>query len=125
MVTVPLELVELIIDYAWGCLSTISSHQHAQSMTRWMLVSHDWLKVVLSVVFRDLWITSYAHLEYILHICRTNSFVCELAGITDVYLHLTRNCRSLMHTHCTTIRHWKYLRIYFYLPLLKFTTLIY
>jgi hypothetical protein len=95
MVAVPLELVELIIDYAWGCLSTISSHQHAQSMTRWMLVSHDWLKVVLSAVFRDLWITSYTHLEYILHICRTNSFICELAGITDIYLHLTQNCRSL------------------------------
>ncbi|KAJ7755114.1 hypothetical protein B0H16DRAFT_1886375, partial [Mycena metata] len=26
-------------------------------MTQWMLVSRDWLKIVLFVVFRDLWIT--------------------------------------------------------------------
>ncbi|KAF7373398.1 hypothetical protein MSAN_00549400 [Mycena sanguinolenta] len=92
----PPELVELIIDYAWGCLST-SSHQHALSMTRWMLVSHNWLKIVLSIVFRDLWITSGAHARYIIRICRTNtSFVCELAGITHIQWHLTRTCRSLI-----------------------------
>ncbi|KAJ7822450.1 hypothetical protein B0H13DRAFT_2447823 [Mycena leptocephala] len=59
-------------------------------MTHWMLVSRDWLQIVLSIVFRDLWITSYAHIKYIAHICdRSNtSFVCELAGITDVRRHL-------------------------------------
>ncbi|KAJ6476232.1 hypothetical protein C8R45DRAFT_1158909 [Mycena sanguinolenta] len=89
------EIVELIIDRAWGCLST-SSHQHGLSMTRWMLVSHDWLKIVVAVVFRDLWITSDVHLSHILRICRTNtSFVCELAGITEIHQHLTRTCRCL------------------------------
>ncbi|KAJ6520226.1 hypothetical protein C8R45DRAFT_1086109 [Mycena sanguinolenta] len=90
----PPELVELIIDCPWSCLST-SSHQHGLSMTRWMLVSHDWLNIVLPVVFRDLWITSDAHFEYILRICHSNiSFICELAGITRIR-HLIRTCRSL------------------------------
>ncbi|KAJ7659394.1 hypothetical protein B0H17DRAFT_1145342 [Mycena rosella] len=92
----PPELVELIIYHAWGYLST-SSHRHAYSMAQWMLVSHDWLQIVISVVFRDLWITSYAHIGYITHICRSNnpSFICELAGITDVPQHLAQTCRSL------------------------------
>ncbi|KAJ6476174.1 hypothetical protein C8R45DRAFT_1102453 [Mycena sanguinolenta] len=91
----PPELVELIIQYAWGCLST-SSHQHGLSMTRWMRVSHEWLRIVLSIVFRDLWITSNAHTAYILRICRTNtSFVCDLTGITDIHWHLIQTCRSL------------------------------
>jgi len=91
----PPELVELIIYHAWGCLST-SSRRHSHSMARWMLVSRDWLKIVLSVVFRDLWITSYAHIKYITHICRSNaSFICELAGITDVRRHLAQTCHSL------------------------------
>ncbi|KAJ6476224.1 hypothetical protein C8R45DRAFT_1102494 [Mycena sanguinolenta] len=90
------ELIELIIDEAWGCLST-SSHQHALSMTRWMLVSHDWLKIVLSVVFRDLWITSDAHLQYVHRICTSKtSFVCGLAGIAHTRRHLIRTCRSLI-----------------------------
>ncbi|KAJ7601497.1 hypothetical protein DFH06DRAFT_1352727 [Mycena polygramma] len=91
----PLELVELIIHYAWGCIST-SSHRHAHSMTKWMLASRDWLNIVVSVVFRNLWITSPVHLEYILHICRSNtSFVCRLAGIMDIHEHLAQTCRSL------------------------------
>ncbi|KAJ7712036.1 hypothetical protein B0H16DRAFT_1744544 [Mycena metata] len=93
---VPPELVKLIIDHAWGCLST-SSHGHAYAMAQWMLVSRDWLKIVLSVVFSHLWITSVAHMEYIAHICRTNamSFICELAGIHDARRHLSQTCRSL------------------------------
>jgi hypothetical protein len=53
-------------------------------MANWMLVSHDWLKIVLSVVFRDLWITSLAHIKYIVRMSRPSntSFICELAGIT-------------------------------------------
>ncbi|KAJ6476197.1 hypothetical protein C8R45DRAFT_934813 [Mycena sanguinolenta] len=91
----PPEVVELIVDCAWGCLST-SSHQHGLSMTRWMVVSRDWLRIVCSVVFCDLWITSVAHLSYILRICDSNaSFVCELAGITDIRQHLIRTCRCL------------------------------
>ncbi|KAJ7291532.1 hypothetical protein C8J57DRAFT_1705108 [Mycena rebaudengoi] len=91
----PPELVELIIYHGWGCLST-SSHRHAYSMANWMLVNRDWLNIVLSVVFRDLWITSHAHIEYIVDICLSNtSFVCELAGITDVRRHLHETCRSL------------------------------
>ncbi|KAJ6476233.1 hypothetical protein C8R45DRAFT_1077179 [Mycena sanguinolenta] len=86
------EIVELVIDRVWGCLST-SSYQHGLSMTRWMLVSR-WLKIVLSIVFRDLWITSDdAHLQYFLRICNSNiSFICGLAGITDIHQHLTRTC---------------------------------
>ncbi|KAJ6476154.1 hypothetical protein C8R45DRAFT_371412 [Mycena sanguinolenta] len=91
----PPELIELVIDFAWGCLST-SSHQHGLSMTRWMLVSHDWLNIVLSIVFRDLWITSDVHFEYLVRICVTNtSVVCGLVGITDIQRHLTETCRSL------------------------------
>ncbi|KAJ6483013.1 hypothetical protein DFH09DRAFT_1212804 [Mycena vulgaris] len=95
----PPELVKLIIYHAWvcawGCLST-SSHRHAQSMAHWMLVSRDWLKIVLSFVFRDLWVTSPTHIKYITHICRSNaSFICELAGITDVRRYLAQTCQSL------------------------------
>ncbi|KAJ7438459.1 hypothetical protein FB451DRAFT_159678 [Mycena latifolia] len=74
----------------------IIHHRHAHSMVHWMLVSHDWLKIVLSVVFCDLWVTSDAHIKYITHICRSNaSFICELAGITDVRRHLAQTCHSL------------------------------
>ncbi|KAJ7929689.1 hypothetical protein B0H13DRAFT_2538677 [Mycena leptocephala] len=66
-------------------------------MANWMLVSRDWLKIILSVVFRDLWITSFAHIKYIVRICTSpnTSFICELAGITDVRQHLIQTCRSL------------------------------
>ncbi|KAJ7911553.1 hypothetical protein B0H13DRAFT_2328210 [Mycena leptocephala] len=96
MVHVPPELVELIVYHAWGCLST-SSHRHAHSMANWMLVSRDWLKIVLSVVFRDLWITSYAHIKYIVRMSRPSntSFICELAGIANMRRHLIQTCRSL------------------------------
>ncbi|KAJ6512100.1 hypothetical protein C8R47DRAFT_1093477 [Mycena vitilis] len=91
----PAELVELIIYHAWGYIST-SSHRHAHCMASWMLVSRDWLKIVVFVVFRDLWITSRPHLKYIRHICRSNtSFVCKLAGIMDIHNHLAQTCRSL------------------------------
>ncbi|KAJ7613766.1 hypothetical protein DFH06DRAFT_1344522 [Mycena polygramma] len=98
----PPELVELIIYHAWNCLST-SCHRHAHSMMRWMLVSRDWLKIVLSIVFRDLWIPSDAHCLYMIHVYRSNeSFVCELSGITDPRQHLARTCRSLTISvyHC-------------------------
>ncbi|KAJ7655670.1 hypothetical protein DFH06DRAFT_481534 [Mycena polygramma] len=91
----PPELVHLIVYQAWDCLST-SSHRHAHSMTQWMLVSHDWLDIVLYIVFRDVWITSRWHKDYIEHICSTNkSYACGLAGITDVRQHLVQTCRSL------------------------------
>jgi hypothetical protein len=62
-----------------------------------MLVNRDWLKIVLSVVFRDLWITSFAHIEYIVHISTppNTSFICQLAGITHVRRHIIQTCRSL------------------------------
>ncbi|KAJ7760431.1 hypothetical protein B0H16DRAFT_1813859 [Mycena metata] len=92
----PVEVVEQIIRDAWGCLST-SSHRHAYSMAQWMLVSRDWLQIVLSVVFRDLWVTSPAHLKYIVNACKSNpeSFICRLAGIADVRQHLNEACQSL------------------------------
>ncbi|KAJ6492766.1 hypothetical protein C8R47DRAFT_421671 [Mycena vitilis] len=91
----PPELVELIIHHAWGYIST-SSHRHAYFMASWMLVCRDWLRIVLSVVFCDLWITSCAHLDYLVYIHRSNtSFVCGLAGIIDLRRHLARTCRSL------------------------------
>ncbi|KAJ7654440.1 hypothetical protein DFH06DRAFT_1202438 [Mycena polygramma] len=65
-------------------------------MSQWMLVSRDWLNIVLSVVFRDLWITSRAHIQYILDICNNNSsFICTLAGVSNVNQHLTETCQSL------------------------------
>ncbi|KAJ7276984.1 hypothetical protein C8J57DRAFT_1504820 [Mycena rebaudengoi] len=90
----PPELVERIVCCAWNCLST-SSHQHARSMTNWMLVSRDWLNIVVSIVFHDLWITSRAQINYIVTICFTPSFICKLGGITNVHRHLARTCRSL------------------------------
>ncbi|KAJ7715135.1 hypothetical protein B0H16DRAFT_1616972 [Mycena metata] len=91
----PPELVELILYHGWGCLTT-SSHRHAHSMTTWMLVSRDWLKIVLSVVFRDVWITSFAHITYLARICTQNtSFVCQLAGILEPHKYLNETCRSL------------------------------
>ncbi|KAJ7752463.1 hypothetical protein DFH07DRAFT_825379 [Mycena maculata] len=96
---VPPELVELIVYHAWGCLSS-SHHRHAQSMTSWMLVSRDWLKIVLSVVFRDLWITSYAHIMYILRISTPSntSFILQFAGITDVH-----RCEGEYAAQCTEL----------------------
>ncbi|KAJ7630039.1 hypothetical protein DFH06DRAFT_1224718 [Mycena polygramma] len=92
---IPPELVEQIIYHGWNCLSS-SSHRHGYSMTQWMLVSRDWLKIVLPVVFRDLWLTSRAHAEYINSICEDHpSFICTLAGITDVHKHLKETCQSL------------------------------
>ncbi|KAJ7461387.1 hypothetical protein B0H11DRAFT_2056965 [Mycena galericulata] len=92
----PPELVELIVYHAWSCLSS-SSHRHAHSMANWMLVSREWLKIVVSVVFRDLWITTDAHIKYIIRISAPSntSFICGLAGITDVHQHLVQTCRSL------------------------------
>ncbi|KAJ7755167.1 hypothetical protein B0H16DRAFT_731028 [Mycena metata] len=94
----PPELVEQIIDHAWGCLTT-SSHRHGYSMTQWMLVSRDWLEIVLSVVFRNLWITSNAHINYIIDCGNTQkSFIFELAGIPgpEIYRHISQTCRSLI-----------------------------
>ncbi|KAJ6507881.1 hypothetical protein C8R47DRAFT_1099863 [Mycena vitilis] len=61
-----------------------------------MLVSREWLIIVLSVVFRNLWITSRAHLRYIVRICLENtSFVFTLAGISNIHHHLAETCQSL------------------------------
>ncbi|KAJ7433424.1 hypothetical protein B0H11DRAFT_2121746, partial [Mycena galericulata] len=92
----PPELLELILYHAWSCLSS-SSHRHAHSMANWMLVGRDWLKIVVSVVFRDLWITTDAHIRYIVRICTPSntSFICGLAGITDVSQYLVQTCRAL------------------------------
>ncbi|KAJ7843829.1 hypothetical protein B0H13DRAFT_2097350 [Mycena leptocephala] len=94
----PVELVELIIYNAWGCLST-SSHRHGFSMTQWMLVNCDWLIIVISVVFRDLWIVTPAHMNYIHSWLEPRSsrttFIFQLAGIPDVQEHLCQMCRSL------------------------------
>ncbi|KAJ7729395.1 hypothetical protein DFH07DRAFT_1066217 [Mycena maculata] len=91
----PAELVELIIYQGWGCLST-SIREHGRSMARWMLVSRDWLNIVVSVVFRDLWITSQAHLLYTVCLCSSDaSFIAQTAGIAHPRQHLADTCRSL------------------------------
>ncbi|KAJ7019206.1 hypothetical protein C8F04DRAFT_1148432, partial [Mycena alexandri] len=66
-------------------------------MAQWTLASREWLILVLVIVFRDLWIISPAHYEYtIIDICNSNSsFICELAGISDVRQHIAKNCQSL------------------------------
>ncbi|KAJ7736602.1 hypothetical protein DFH07DRAFT_779672 [Mycena maculata] len=95
MGTFPPELVELIIYHAWGCLSN-SIREHGRSMARWILVSRDWLNIVLSVVFRDLWITSLRHLLYIAHMCSSDtSFIFQTAGITHPRRYLANTCCSL------------------------------
>ncbi|KAJ7630052.1 hypothetical protein DFH06DRAFT_1439621 [Mycena polygramma] len=92
---IPPELVEQIIHHGWNCLSS-SSHRHGYSMTQWMLVSRDWLKIVLSVVSRDLWLTSPAHANYINSICEDRpSFICMLAGVPHFSEHLAETCQSL------------------------------
>ncbi|KAJ7184757.1 hypothetical protein C8R46DRAFT_1208935 [Mycena filopes] len=48
-------------------------------MVQWMLVSHNWLAIVHSIAFRDVWITSNWHSDYIRHIWSTNaSYICGL-----------------------------------------------
>ncbi|KAJ7762523.1 hypothetical protein B0H16DRAFT_516093 [Mycena metata] len=65
-------------------------------MTQWMLVSRECLMIALFIIFRDLWVTSPAHHEYIIGICTSNSsFICALAGILDVRQHLANRCQSL------------------------------
>ncbi|KAJ7762546.1 hypothetical protein B0H16DRAFT_516609 [Mycena metata] len=91
----PPELAEQIIYHGWNCLSS-SSHRHGYAMTQWMLVSHEWLEIVLSIVFRNLWITSRAHIQYIVNMYDHHpSFICRLAGISNVREHLAKTCRSL------------------------------
>ncbi|KAJ7628463.1 hypothetical protein FB45DRAFT_38469 [Roridomyces roridus] len=91
----PPELVELIVGYGWDCLST-TNYRHAYAMTQWMLVSRDWLRIVATIVFRDLWITSIPHMHYICGIViASESNVCQLAGIDNPRKYITENCRSL------------------------------
>ncbi|KAJ7628367.1 hypothetical protein FB45DRAFT_918117 [Roridomyces roridus] len=63
-------------------------------MTQWMLVSHGWLKIVIPIVFRNVWITSIPHMHYMSKIVDA-SFICQLAGITNVAKYFKENCRSL------------------------------
>ncbi|KAJ7681140.1 hypothetical protein B0H17DRAFT_72318 [Mycena rosella] len=122
----PPELVELIVYHAWDCLST-SSHRHAHSMANWMLVSRDWLKIVLSIVFRDLWITSHAHIQYIVDVCcksSNSSFICELAGITDVRRHLAQTCRSLTVSVYHSYGYWRFRSPSYAIPCESITPII-
>ncbi|KAJ7603119.1 hypothetical protein FB45DRAFT_1045928 [Roridomyces roridus] len=61
----PPELVELIVGYGWQCLST-SSHRHAYSMTCWMLVSREWLSIVVPIFLRDA-----SQISYLAQNCRS------------------------------------------------------
>ncbi|KAJ7608325.1 hypothetical protein FB45DRAFT_1039666 [Roridomyces roridus] len=80
----PPELVELIVRYGWECLST-SSHRHAYSMTSWMLVSREWLSIVIPIFLRDVWATSHS-LMIMLHLfasCRSPGLADQLAGVPN------------------------------------------
>ncbi|KAJ7608329.1 hypothetical protein FB45DRAFT_1039670 [Roridomyces roridus] len=90
----PPELVELIIRYGWQCLST-SSHRHAYSMTCWMLVSREWLSIIVPIFLGDVWVTSQSLLVHLIESCRSPGLAYTLAGITDVKQYLAQNCRSL------------------------------
>ncbi|KAJ7628389.1 hypothetical protein FB45DRAFT_867467 [Roridomyces roridus] len=86
-------LVELIVGYGWDCLSA-TNYRHGYAMTQWMLVSHEWLKIVVPIVFRDVWITSVPHMRYISTITNA-SYICQLAGIDNPRKYIMENCRSL------------------------------
>ncbi|KAJ7608333.1 hypothetical protein FB45DRAFT_877206 [Roridomyces roridus] len=90
----PPELVELIVRYGWECLST-SSHRHGYSMACWMLVSREWLSIVIPIFLRDVWATSQPLMIHLLRNGRSPGLVYRLAGITDVRQYLAENCRSL------------------------------
>ncbi|KAJ7608420.1 hypothetical protein FB45DRAFT_877277 [Roridomyces roridus] len=93
----PPELVELIVGYGWNNLST-SSHRHAYSMTSWMLVSREWLSIVVPIFLRDVWATSQSLMFHLFVNCRSPGgpgLAYRLAGITDVQQYLAQNCRSL------------------------------
>ncbi|KAJ7622475.1 hypothetical protein FB45DRAFT_1061938 [Roridomyces roridus] len=96
MSLLPPEIVELIVRYAWGCLST-TSYRHSYAMTQWMLVSHEWLKIVSPITLGDLWVTSTAHMQYMTNNISTTDVSCifRLAGIPNVAKYLSDNCRSL------------------------------
>ncbi|KAJ7628357.1 hypothetical protein FB45DRAFT_1028453 [Roridomyces roridus] len=89
----PPELVELIVGYGWDCLST-TNYRHGYAMTQWMLVSHEWLRIAVLVVFRNVWITSIPHMDYMSKIVDA-SFICQLAGIDKPRKYIMENCRSL------------------------------
>ncbi|KAJ7628503.1 hypothetical protein FB45DRAFT_1028590 [Roridomyces roridus] len=91
---IPPELVELIVRHGWRCLST-SSHRHAYSMTSWMLVSREWLSIVIPIFLCDVWATSPSLMFHLFDNCRSTGLAFRLAGITDVKQYLAQNCRSL------------------------------
>ncbi|KAJ7762524.1 hypothetical protein B0H16DRAFT_1718975 [Mycena metata] len=69
-------------------------------MTQWMLVSREWLNIIVAFVFRDLWLTSPEHYEYVTEICNSNSsFICALADFGWEY---TRQCKKLIE-YATTV----------------------
>ncbi|KAJ7628302.1 hypothetical protein FB45DRAFT_867407 [Roridomyces roridus] len=90
----PPELVELIVGFGWLTLST-GSHRHAYSVTSWMLVSRQWLSIVVPIFLRDVWATSQSLMLRLFQNCENPGLAFRLAGINDVRQYLTENCRSL------------------------------
>ncbi|KAJ7612535.1 hypothetical protein FB45DRAFT_1036758 [Roridomyces roridus] len=92
----PPELVELIILEGWLTLST-SSHRHTYSMTRWMMVSREWLSIVVPIFLRDVWATNLCVMFHIEDATSRDypGIAYKLAGIPDVRKYLSQNCRSL------------------------------
>ncbi|KAJ7628356.1 hypothetical protein FB45DRAFT_1028452 [Roridomyces roridus] len=92
----PPELFELIVRLGWDCLST-TNYRHSYAMTQWMLVSHEWLRIVVPIVSRNVWIISIPHdMHYICGITNmTESCIYQLAGISNVREYFQEICRSV------------------------------
>ncbi|KAJ7628365.1 hypothetical protein FB45DRAFT_36699 [Roridomyces roridus] len=92
----PPELVDLVVRHGWDSLST-TNYRHGYAMTQWMLVSHEWLRIVVPIFLQDSWITSTPHMYYMCNMANSvpPSYICRLAGIMDGRVYIKENCRSL------------------------------
>ncbi|KAJ7608403.1 hypothetical protein FB45DRAFT_1067494 [Roridomyces roridus] len=65
-------------------------------MTRWMLVSREWLSIAVPIFLRDVWATCGSIQFHLFANWRPDScLLYKLAGITDLKQYLAQNCRSL------------------------------
>ncbi|KAJ7628385.1 hypothetical protein FB45DRAFT_918154 [Roridomyces roridus] len=64
-------------------------------MTSWMLVSREWLSIVVPIFLRDVWFTSQSLIMHLSESCLSPGLAYRLAGITNLRQYLAENSRSL------------------------------
>ncbi|KAJ7628308.1 hypothetical protein FB45DRAFT_1028406 [Roridomyces roridus] len=64
-------------------------------MASWMMVSLEWLQIVVPIFLRDVWITSRSLMAHLSESCASPGLVYRIAGIIDLKHYLAQNCRSL------------------------------